>query len=425
MSKGYNGNTEFYQKAKKSTLTLKDIFEDALKKHDKQDGEKLFMAGTSTSTPEPGEMLQEWKKPWLFLRVLAAGLIFLFLLYFMITQGYGNVAISPFAFFGAAVVPVAVLLFYWEMNIPRNIPIYEVGIMLLSGGCISLILTGVFNSFTGSYEAYYAPFVEEPTKLLALCIFIRKTKRNYILNGILIGGAIGAGFAMMETIGYFWYYNLDLNILVQRGITSPGAHVIWAAIYGGALAMVKGNYKLQLEHFANKEFLKYFFAAILLHFIWNYPIEIMRVPFFIDLKIVLLIVAAWLVLLSLIKKGIQQVLDLTSTAQVSDASSATKALLFGVSGIYAGQNIPLSGGKIIFGRDINSCNIIFPQDTAGISRIHCTVTTDGKYIWICDEDSSNGTYLSTGEKLQAGIRTRLYKGQKFYLANTGTMFEVR
>jgi len=426
MKEEHRGNTEFYHKIVNSKLTLKDIFSDVLQKHEKQDGERLFMAGTSTTTPSPREMLIEWKKPWLFVRVLMAGLIFLCLLYIMIMQGFGAYAISPFAFFGSAVVPVAVLLFYWELNIPRNIPIYEVLVMLLAGGVISLILTGLFNGVVGELPAYLAPLTEEPAKLLALCIFLRKQKRHYILNGILIGGAIGAGFSVIETAGYFWNNNFDLNTLISRSLLSPGGHVIWAAMYGGAMAMVKGDNKLKFENFKNLEFLKYFAAAFALHFIWNSDFSILYIPFFLDLKYLMLIIAAWLILLTIIKKGIQQILYITnSTSAVKIAIPSVNMELYGISGIYAGQSIPLLGGKIVFGRDTIACNLIFPSNTAGISRKHCTVIADGKSVWICDNSSSNGTFLSTGEKLQAGIMTQLSIGQKFYLANIDTMFEIR
>ncbi len=432
MKQEHRGTTEFYHKAANSTLSLKDIFSDVFKKHDKHDGETLFMAGTSISTPSPERMLYEWRKPWLFLRILVAGFILLFLLYIMIMQGFGAYAISPFAFFGAAVVPFAVLLFYWEMNIPRNIPIYQVLVMFFAGGVISLILTGIFNGYLGEMPAFLAPLTEEPAKLLALCLFLRNRKYRYTLNGILIGGAIGAGFAVIETAGYFWNSSFLLSTLVIRAVLSPGGHVIWAAIYGGALAMIKGGNKFTISYFKHPVFLKYFFISFGLHFMWNYDFSILPLPFFGDVKYLLLMIAAWLVLLSLLKKGIRQILDIGDSMVFApegrsegEDGAPVQAELYAVSGLYAGQSIPLMKGKIVLGRDPSSCNLIFPSDQEGISRTHCTVTYDGKTVWICDNGSSNGTFLSNGERLQAGRMIRILPGQRFYLANGNTMFELR
>jgi RsiW-degrading membrane proteinase PrsW (M82 family) len=180
-----SGNTEFYKKAKSSSLTLKDVFSDVFKKHSIKDGERVFIAGTSLSTPSPENMLLEWRKPWLFVRVLFIGFFVLFLLKVMIVQGFGIYAIAPYVFFAASVMPVAILLFYWEMNIPRNIPIYEVMMMFIVGGIISLILTGYLNTIIVTSQDCWAPVTEEPAKLLASLVFLRKKKKTLYLTEFL------------------------------------------------------------------------------------------------------------------------------------------------------------------------------------------------------------------------------------------------
>ncbi len=455
-----SGNTTFYNKAKSSTLTLKDVFSDVFKKHSIRDGERIFIAGTSLSTPSPENMLLDWKKPWLFVRVLFVGLFVLFLFKFMITQGFGLSAIAPYIFFTASVMPVAILLLYWEMNIPRNIPIYTVIIMFMVGGILSLILTGYLSKFITISQACWAPITEEPAKLLASLvplIFIKKMKRTYILNGILIGGAIGAGFAAIETAGYI---NKTINIAqiieiakaqditkvmdianvvgfgekhgLIRGLLAPGGHVVWAAIYVGALTKVIGPDEFKLEHLANVFFLKFFFSACVLHFLWNSEISLLPLPYFCDLRYILLTIAAWVLLLQIFRYGIQEVLCITSTGKGNAAVfneknsgvSTVSAKLIGIAGIFNEQSFPMKRETIVLGRDASICNLVFPENAKGISKKHCSITFDGSRITVRDEGSTYGTFLGSGQKLRVGEVVTLSSGQRFYLANQNNMFEA-
>lgn len=429
----YGGNTVFYDKAEKSTLTLLDVFSDVFKKHNKLDGERLFMAGTSTTTPDESRMLQEWRKPWVFFRVLLVCLAFWLMFEIMNAMGYGVFTLIPLIFVQASIVPVTILLFYWEMNIPRNIPIYKVLILFFIGGPLSLIITGILNAAVPMDESQvqFAAFIEEPAKLAVACIFLRRSKYRYTLNGILIGGGIGCGFAIFETIGYGLMYLFSgygfSDTLFARGILAPGGHVLYAAIYVGILAGIKGADKLRLRHFAHPSFLGFFAFSIVLHYIWNdYVISIFPVPVIGDVKYVLIIAVGWLVLLAVIKRGIREVLSATAQAQNTTAEAQTHGYcLYGVSGLYAQKTIPLCAGKIVLGRNQAACNLVFPADASGISRQHCMVAFDGQNVWLTDNNSRNGTFLGNGERLQAGVVARLEPGQRFYLGTAGTMFELR
>ncbi len=87
--------------------------------------------------------------------------------------------------------------------------------------------------------------------------------------------------------------------------------------------------------------------------------------------------------------------------------------LKGVSGVYANQTFALDQ-DIIFGRDANNCNIIFPSNCAGISRIHCQICLNfnGQKAVIIDCNSKYGTFLN-------GMR--LYPGQPAILQTGSTI----
>ena len=157
--------------------------------------------------------------------------------------------------------------------------------------------------------------IEELAKILATGYFISKFKyKRYIFNGLLIGGAVGAGFAVFETAGYILRHGLVngvdniygasamLNIIKLRGFLAPGGHVAWAAIEGAALMYVKGFEPLNKKHYNDKRFLLMCLIPILLHGIWDMPIPS---PYYIVQ--IILTVLAWIVIIYFINLGLKQI----------------------------------------------------------------------------------------------------------------------
>jgi hypothetical protein len=230
----------------------------------------------------------------------------------------------------------------------------------------------------------------------------------------------------METMVYALRYEDFVGTLLMRGVLSPGGHVAWAAMYGAALAMIKGSQRFHMKHFTDKGFLIYFGMAFALHFLWNYPIFLLSIPLFGDLKFILLTIAAWIALMNMIKKGIQQVLSISQAPALrnNNAALAVASALRGGSGTYKDCLFPLSGGVLIFGRDGKRANIVFPSSTPGISSVHCEVRNEGGKIVLVDRGSSYGTFLSNGAKLLPNQPYVLNVGDKFYLANRDNQFEI-
>ena len=94
----------------------------------------------------------------------------------------------------------------------------------------------------------------------------------------------------------------------------------------------------------------------------------------------------------------------------------------GLSGQYANQVFPING-QMVFGRNVASCNVLFPDDTKGISRMHCKVEMDGDTITITDLGSSYGTFVN-GSKLQPYAPRKLNPGDTFYLGDKNNLFSL-
>lgn len=91
-------------------------------------------------------------------------------------------------------------------------------------------------------------------------------------------------------------------------------------------------------------------------------------------------------------------------------------VLVGVAGIYAGQEFKIDQ-DIIFGRDPVSCNIVFPVNAIGISKVHCQICLNvNGYKAIIDCDSTYGTFLN-GVKLYPGKMAVLQSGSEIRLGD--------
>ena len=233
----------------------------------------------------------------------------------------------------AFAVPVTVLMFFFEINLFRNIPFYKVIKYFVLGGALSLILAILYfsipyfeaNATTQTYMgALLIGLVEEAAKAVIVAVFLFKSKKsNYILDGLLIGAAVGAGFAAFETAGYILRFGLNsglqamLEIIKLRGFLAPGGHVAWAAIEGAALMYVKGFDKLDKKHINDKRFLLICLIPVVLHGVWDMPIE---APYY--LVQLTMTVLAWLVIVYFINLGLKQIDDAKILENVQEDTSS-------------------------------------------------------------------------------------------------------
>ncbi|AVR00083.1 PrsW family intramembrane metalloprotease [Oceanobacillus iheyensis] len=299
-------------------LNLGDIFSSVFKKHSKEEGEILFISGTSLTTPGEEEISTSWPKPWLFSRIfliLAVTYLFLYVCTYMF---HNPNALPGLIVVGSFVVPFSLLIFFWEMNAPRNLSIYEIAKMFFIGGTASLVTTLILFSIVPVYNlnvggAIIVGVVEEVGKLVIILYFIKKLNPKYILNGLLIGAAIGAGFAAFESAGYAFRFgtmngtDFMLSVMFDRAWMSIGTHVSWAAITGAALVYVKKAEPLKGEHLTDAKFLKLFAVPVILHSVWDMPLYLFQV---FNLMYIVLIIIAWIFIFTLIHAGLKQIVRL-------------------------------------------------------------------------------------------------------------------
>lgn len=101
--------------------------------------------------------------------------------------------------------------------------------------------------------------------------------------------------------------------------------------------------------------------------------------------------------------------------------------LCGIGGEHAGTCYRVLDRRLSIGRDPSQCGIVFPYEAGEISRRHCTLrySADSGLFFLEDHGSSNGTFLSNGERLEPGKVYELQAGDRFCLSGTEHWFEVR
>lgn len=318
-------------------FSFSELFAQVFAKHSQKEIEESFTIGTEGSTPSIMEVDASWPKPWLFVRMMVASLLF-FGLFWAGWNEFTNPNLLPgLMMIGSFAVPASALVLFMELNARKNMSLYIVMRLAFLGGILSLLISLVLFEYLdkGWLGASIAGPIEETGKVLAMVAVARASQHRYKLNGLLIGAAVGVGFAAFESAGYALRYFLDdvvqgtinfivnnrtknlnlaqyagtlqgvptmLNIIVVRGILSPMGHIVWSAIAGCALWRVIQGQKFSFKMLVDKKFLRLFAVPVVLHMIWNSPLHL---PFY--GKYLIVGAVGWFVALSLVQEGLNEI----------------------------------------------------------------------------------------------------------------------
>jgi hypothetical protein len=107
--------------------------------------------------------------------------------------------------------------------------------------------------------------------------------------------------------------------------------------------------------------------------------------------------------------------------QPAATPSATSHLIC-TKGHYAGATFPING-RLTIGRDPKQCQLVFPNETKGISALHCEIRQQGSSVTLTDMGSTYGTFL-TGRKLNPNESATLKSGDSFHLADGKNEFKM-
>jgi RsiW-degrading membrane proteinase PrsW (M82 family) len=148
---------------------------------------------------------------------------------------------------GALLVPVTFVLYLDGRRPDYDLPQSVLLICGLIGGVIGTVAASVVESDTahrlGGLPTLMIGLIEEGAKLLVpIGVLLFTRYRSNPADGLLVGVAVGTGFAVLETLGYGFVALLvsgDLAVttftLLLRGVLSPAAHIAWSGLAAAAL----------------------------------------------------------------------------------------------------------------------------------------------------------------------------------------------
>jgi RsiW-degrading membrane proteinase PrsW (M82 family) len=213
-----------------------------------------------------------------WLRILVGGLG-LWVATVLVTFATHNVNLVPtIILLGSFLVPVAFVSYAFG-HADEVVTAQRIFTAFVYGGVLGVLGASVLEAAflrQPAGPAYVGVgLIEEAVKLAALWVLARRLPRYTMRDGVVLGAAVGFGFAAFESAGYafnalFTDSGLSLLHLVEtevlRGILAPVGHGVWTAILGGALfgvAARRGRLRL------SRGVLGWYLLVALLHGLWD------------------------------------------------------------------------------------------------------------------------------------------------------------
>lgn len=320
-------------------MQAKGVFQEIFRKHTLEEMEECFAVGTLRTTPAWTDVQRGWPAPWVFVRLMTFSVLLAVVFTWALVH-YGNMNLYPgWIFMGAFSIPFSVMVFFLETNVLRNISFYRILKLFLFGGFLSLVFTLFINEQVGGLFEWLGPAAAGPIEELAKLVAVVAIARNWrgtrwTLNGMLLGAAVGAGFAAFETSGYILHFDFTdssggLPIMILRGLLAPFTHVIWTASTAGALWRRMGERSFSPAMLVEWPVLRILLIAIGFHMLWNSDLTVPLVGGYLGylLKYLLLGAMGWSLVLVLIQDGIAQVTMAIDEWSVASVGSEGEGLL--------------------------------------------------------------------------------------------------
>ncbi|TWD80664.1 RsiW-degrading membrane proteinase PrsW (M82 family) [Kribbella amoyensis] len=217
---------------------------------------------------------------WAWVGTFVVGAV-LYLLVLAVLTDTSNPNLFPtMILLGALVVPLTFVTFaagrggQWLIDGPT------LSGSLVFGGVIGVVVAGLLEYDAmrrlGALPMLGVGMIEEAAKLIvpiALVLFFGHRYRHSIGTGIVIGVAVGTGFAVLETMGYAFVALLKSGgnvgaaeeTLFVRGLLSPAGHAAWTGL------TCWGLWRFVVEPTGKRflAFLGLYAVAVALHTTWD------------------------------------------------------------------------------------------------------------------------------------------------------------
>jgi RsiW-degrading membrane proteinase PrsW (M82 family) len=190
----------------------------------------------------------------------------------------GNPNLIPtLVLLGSFLVPVTFVAWAFERQGTGELTAGLVFSTFLTGGILGVLGASVLEAYLlhpSPWLFFSVGLIEEAVKFVALMVLTRHLRTRSLRDGMILGAAVGFGFAAFESAGYaftalFTVDGLSIMQVVQteltRGLLAPVGHGLWTAILGGILFATSRHGRFTIT---GKLILAYLGVSIL-HGLWD------------------------------------------------------------------------------------------------------------------------------------------------------------
>lgn len=193
---------------------------------------------------------QQWAPRWWGVLLVGLGLWIATLGATFLT---GDIILLPtVVLLGSFLVPVTAVVWYLDHDPSPMLSPRRMMTAFVTAGVVGLLAAAVLESWLvfgpGLLGMLKVGFIEELVKGAAIVLLALGLRSYATRDGIVLGGAVGFGFAALESSGYALaslfvvqgqHLGLSLSSVVftelVRGVLAPFGHGLWAAVIGGVI----------------------------------------------------------------------------------------------------------------------------------------------------------------------------------------------
>ncbi|MEE9964835.1 MAG: PrsW family intramembrane metalloprotease [Propionicimonas sp.] len=237
----------------------------------------LSPAGTPSSAGTPSR----WWLRLAWIPTLLFGVLTYLIAMRVMVETQNPILFPTLLFIGAITVPASVLMLVYGLGHRVGQDAVLAVITAVAGGIIGVISAGQLESLllpsgpgaSTTATAIGVAVIEETVKMIVpVAIFLLLRRRSPGM-GVTLGIAAGAGFAVLETMGYGFTVLMATNgnvavvdqTLMLRALLAPASHVAWTGIVAAALWRTADPHR----QYRWAVLVGAFITAITLHAVWD------------------------------------------------------------------------------------------------------------------------------------------------------------
>ncbi len=233
--------------------------------------EEIMDSATEIQPPMPVVRQNSW------LKILATAAVFYILLLVALAVTRNPNLFPTLVMVGSFMVPIAYVSFLYERRHLSRLTMPTVSLAFLYGGLVGILAAAFLEPFFVTQLNLGAilkiGFIEEFAKILGVLVIARHKRHDAEMDGLILGAAVGMGFAALESNGYAFTAFLESHgsvsttvaVTLIRGLLSPLGHGTWTAILASVLFRESKNCCFRV----NMQVIGAYLLVSILHAMWD------------------------------------------------------------------------------------------------------------------------------------------------------------